>query len=56
MLAQIDRGLSFKKHIECAATNASPIAITILRILMNIGGRLLLSKVVNSMLFYAALV
>ncbi|CAD7086205.1 unnamed protein product [Hermetia illucens] len=55
----IDKRLDFKKHIECAATKASSIAVTISRILPNIGrprqSRLrLISKVVSSVLLYAA--
>ena len=55
----IDRRLNFKRHIEYAATKASSIATTISRILPNIGGprqsrRLLLSRVVSSVLLYAA--
>lgn len=55
----IGRRLNFKKHIDCTATEASFIAATISRILSNIGEpkqsrRLLLSRVVSSILLYAA--
>ena len=55
----VDQRLKFKSHLENLATKASGVATLLARMLPNIGGprqsrRLLISRVVSSILLYAA--
>jgi len=56
---ELHRALGFKQHIETAAAKAQSTALTLSRLLPNIGGskqrkRKLLASVINSLLLYAS--